>query len=180
MSRIVVFSGGDVGPWRVRDIRAIRGEPLPEVGRLLMTEGEPAGAASWRLRGAISNARYATRSEVTTLAQLQPALARPLASQAVLIPIRKSPAWWALAQDERRAIFEETSHHTRIGLTALPAVARRLHHSRDLDERFDFLTWFEFAPEHEADFWAMTSRLRATREWDYVEAEVELRLALEG
>jgi hypothetical protein len=30
----------------------------------------------------------------------------------------------------------------------LPAVARRLHHSRELGEPFDFLTWFEYAPEH--------------------------------
>ena len=34
----------------------------------------------------------------------------------VLIPIRKNEAWWALAQDERRAIFEERSHHIAIGL----------------------------------------------------------------
>src|SRR5438477_5729245 len=26
-------------------------------------------------------------------------------------PIRKSAAWWALAQDERRAVLEERSHH---------------------------------------------------------------------
>jgi len=31
-------------------------------------------------------------------------------------------------------------------------VARRLHHGRDLGESFDFLTWFEYAPEYGADF----------------------------
>lgn len=32
-------------------------------------------------------------------------------------------AWWALAQDERRAIFGEQSRHIGIGLKYLPAVA---------------------------------------------------------
>lgn len=87
--------------------------------------------------------------------------------------------WWELPQDERRAIFEEESHHTEIGLDYLPAVARRLHHCRDLGEPFDFLTWFEFAPEHSAAFDELLMRLRASKEWAYVEREVEIRLALE-
>ena len=50
---------------------------------------------------------------------------------------------WALTQEERRAILEEKSHHNQIGMDALPAVARRLHHCRDLgtDEPFDFITY---------------------------------------
>ncbi len=55
-------------------------------------------------------------------------------------PIRKSEAWWSLPQDERRANFEERSRHIATGLKYLPAVARRLLHSRDLGEPFDFLT----------------------------------------
>jgi len=73
---------------------------------------------------------------------------RTYATRAALIPIRKSEAWWALAQDERRAIFEEQSKHIAIGMEYLPPVARRLHHCRELGEAFDFLTWFEYAPEH--------------------------------
>jgi hypothetical protein len=93
-----------------------------------------------------------------------------------LIPIRKSAAWWDLAQDERRAIFEEQSRHTAIGLDYLPGVARQLYHCRDLAEPFDFLTWFEYAPEHSAGFEQLVTRLRATPEWRYVEREVDLRL----
>ncbi len=52
----------------------------------------------------------------------------------------------ALAQDERRELLEETSHHIAIGLEYLPAIARRLYHGRDLDDTFDF-TWFEYAPQ---------------------------------
>ena len=177
MNQIMVFSGGDAGQWRVRDVENVRGEGLPDISHVAVTrEGDASGDAVWRLRGAISNARYATRDEVTLLGARQAGLGRPEARSAVLIPIRKSQAWWDLAQDERRAIFEETSRHTRIGLDYLPAIARRLHHSRDLGEAFDFLTWFEFAPEHLADFNEMTARLRATPEWHYVEREVEIRL----
>ena len=63
------------------------------------------------------------------------------------------------------------------GLEYLPAIARRLHHGRDLGEPFDFLTWFEFAPEHAAGFEELVLRLRATEEWAYVEREIDLRLA---
>jgi len=58
----------------------------------------------------------------------------------------------------------------------LPAIARRLHHSRDLGEPFDFLTWFEYAPEHSNIFEELVSRLRGTREWQYVDCEVDIRL----
>src|SRR5215471_12400037 len=57
----------------------------------------------------------------------------------------------------------------------LPAVARRLHHSRELGEPFDFLTWFEYAPEHADAFEEMVRRLRSTAEWRYVEREVDIR-----
>jgi chlorite dismutase len=95
---------------------------------------------------------------------------------AVLIPIKKSVRWWEMAQDERRAIFEEESHHTATGLEYLPGVARRLLHCRDLGEPFDFLTWFEFASEHTQAFDELLLRLRASKEWQYVEREVEIRL----
>jgi hypothetical protein len=81
-----------------------------------------------------------------------------------------------LSQDERRAIFEEQSRHIGIGLTYLPAVARRLHHSRELGEPFDLLTWFEYAPEQSRDFEELVRKLRNTAEWDYVDREVDIRL----
>jgi chlorite dismutase len=124
----------------------------------------------------MSNVRYATRTEVTALRERQEPLGRADARCAALIPIRKSPAWWALAQDERRAIFEEASHHTAIGMDYLPAIARQLFHSRDIAEPFDFLTWFEFAPEHASAFEELVGNLRATAEWTYVEREVDIRL----
>lgn len=59
----------------------------------------------------------------------------------------------------------------------LPAVSRRLHHSREIGEPFDFLTWFEYAPEHASLFEEMVDRLRATEEWSYVDREVDIRLS---
>ena len=81
-----------------------------------------------------------------------------------------------MAQDERLALFRAGAGHNGIGLDYLPAVARRLLHCRDLGEPFDFLTWFEFAPNQAAAFDEMLRRLRATEEWSFVEREVEVRL----
>lgn len=176
---LVTFAAGAEGPWQVERIAAVAGETLPEAPRLAMLEGTavaPPRDAAWALRGTTSNTRYAVRAEVTAMQGRQEGLARPRATCGVLIPISKSEAWWALAQDERRRIFEEQSRHIGIGMDYLPAVARRLHHGRELGEPFDFLTWFEFAPEHEAAFDAMLVRLRATEEWRFVEREVEIRL----
>ena len=176
---LTTFVGGLAGPWAVDRIDTIAGRGLPYVPHLAVVEGGAPRLPShpvWALRGVVDHERYATRVELEDLARRQAPLGRPTASRAALIPITKSQAWWHLGQDERRAIFEETSHHIAIGTEYLPAVARRLHHSRDLGEPFDFLTWFEFAPEHEAAFEALVSRLRAAEEWSYVVREVDIRL----
>ncbi len=175
----VAFAAGQFGGWRIERISAVRGDSLAHAPRLALLEGEetlsPPGAA-WVLRGVTSNTRYTNRAELNALSAVQAGLHRPSATCAALIPIRKTQAWWDLAQDERRAIFEEQSHHIRIGQDYLPAVARRLHHCRELGEAFDFLTWFEYAPDAAAAFEDMVARLRDTPEWRYVEREVDIRL----
>jgi hypothetical protein len=143
-----------------------------------MVEGDApsAPAGRWTLTGVVSNHRYVVRAERDELQRLAAQLGRPAATRAALIPIRKSDAWWSLAQDERRAVFEERSRHIASTLRFLPAVARRLHHARDLGEPFDFLTWFEYAPEDAGLFDELVALLRVTEEWKYVEREVDLRL----
>jgi hypothetical protein len=58
-------------------------------------------------------------------------------------------------------------------------IARQLYHGRDLGEPFDFLAWFEYAPEHIALFEDLVGMLRATEEWTYVEREVDVRVVRE-
>lgn len=182
--RLYTFVGGVAGPWAVASVKAVSGDSLAVAARLDIVNGpvtNPDGAA-WVLRGVTSNERCATRPEKVQLAAKQVALGRPEATHAALIPIRKSAAWWALTQDERRAIFEDKSHHTQTGLKYLPAVARRLHHCRDLSESepFDFLTLFDYAPADAPAFEHMVAELRASEEWKYVEREVDIRLVRAG
>ncbi len=171
------FTAGAAGPWCIARIDAVTGEGLLSAARLEVSAGEASGGA-WTLRGVTSNSRYTTSAETAALTAKQEGLGRPHATRAALIPIRKTAAWWSLAQDERRAILEERSRHIAIGLEYLPQIARRLHHCRELgdNEPFDFLTWFEYAPEHEAAFDALVKRLRATEEWRYIDREVDVRL----
>lgn len=167
-------------------MHAVSGDALAPVARLNVRagygDGEATGSAVWSLRGITSNERYVTRAEKQRLVSAQPVLGRVDARCAAFIPIRKSAAWWALTQDERRDILEEQSHHVAYGMRALPAVARRLHHCRDLSEHepFDFLTWFEFAPHDAPAFDDLTALLRASTEWTFVEREVEVRLQAGG
>ena len=174
------FVAGPDGTWSIERIAGVSGPPLASASHLSVIEGSATTAAAsavWVLRGVTSSERYVTRSEHEALAARQEQLGRPASTRAALIPIRKTEAWWELSQDQRRRIFEETSHHVALGLGYLPAVARRLYHARDLGEPFDFLTWFEFAPEAAGDFEQLVRRLRATEEWTYVEREVDIRLA---
>jgi chlorite dismutase len=174
----VSFIGGSSGEWLVRSMRTLVGAPLPPVQAVQVTEGSllAGAAAGWVLRGVVSNDRYLRTAERDALVASQPALGRPEARCARLIPIRKTAAWWSLPQEERREVLEASSRHIAIGLEYLPAVARRLHHSRDLGEPFDFLTWFEFDPADADAFDELVVRLRATPEWRFVDREIELVL----
>lgn len=177
--RLFSFVGGDNGEWSVRQQTTLVGAPLELVTHVAV---RPAGhhidATPWVLHGVTSNDRYVERSEKDALLATQQGLGRSATHIAALIPIRKNAAWWGMTQDERRAIFEAQSRHIAIGMKYLPAIARKLHHCRDLSESapFDFLTWFEFAPEHESDFNAMLRELRASPEWTYVDRELDIRL----
>ena len=183
-TRLFSFMGGNTGRWRVTEMKVIAGEPLPAARRLAVVSDPAAPSdphAAWALRGITSNERYVDREEKNQIVAKLLDLGRPEAMCAALIPIRKNGAWWALTQDERLNIFKAQSHHTQIGLQHFPELARRLHHCRDLSEHepFDFLTWFEYAPNDEAAFNTLLAALRATEEWKYVEREIDIRLVRE-
>lgn len=173
-----LFTAGDTGNWRVTRCEAVCGDGLPAAMRLAisLTDQLPPTTAPWQLAGFASNVRYVERAEKVALTRAQAGLGRAEATCAALIPIRKSAVWWDLTQDERRDIFEAQSHHIADSLKYLPAIARQLYHARDLGQPFDFLTWFEYAPEHADDFEQLVAHLRRTPEWTYVEREVDIRL----
>ena len=179
--RLYGFVGGSRGSWTVVSAKAVVGDPLPAVERLEIVPGAvtalPEGG-QWVLRGVTSNARYVVRTEKDALAKKQANLGRPECTLAAVIPIRKNAKWWDLTQEERRAIFEDKSKHIAIGLKYLPAIARRLHHCRDLAEvePFDFITLFDYAKEQASAFDDLLAALRASEEWKYVDREVDIRL----
>jgi chlorite dismutase len=178
MTEIFDFVGGGSGQWKVLSIKPVIGETLEVIPYLNINFGsqEKLNEGSWSLKGFRSNLRYTEKAEKEKLLSMQAELGGPDAICAALIPIRKTQEWWALAQDERRKIFEADSKHTEIGMKYLPAIARKLYHCRDYNEPFDFLTWFEYAPAHLDVFEELVLALRKTREWHFVEREVDIRL----
>src|SRR6266849_9150738 len=180
MKRVATFVGGDTGMWRVTNTKVVAGPPLKRVDRIAVIEGNLAAlpnGAKWLIHGVTSNERYTTLTERKMLLSRQPALGRPEATRAALIPVTKSESWWQLSQSERRAIFETRPGHIRVGLKYLPAIARRLYHCRDLGGPFDFLTRFEYAETDAERFEELVAELRRSPEREFVEREVDVRLS---
>ncbi|MFZ5892966.1 MAG: chlorite dismutase family protein [Myxococcota bacterium] len=129
------------------------------------------------LTGVTGHVVYTDRAPRAELAQISAKESGPCA---VLIPIRKSPAWWALAQDERtntfRGAHKSPGHHA-IGTDYAARIFRRLYHARSLPgSNWDFLTYFEFPESQRPTFVELLRRLRDPREnpeWEFVDAEVE-------
>ena len=178
------FLGGNKGAWKVTRMETITGASLAPVPYVDMQPSHfpqsSLESVAWVLRGSNVHVRYTDRKEVAELTARQESLNRPEATCATLIPIRKSAQWWQMPQDERRTVFEEESRHISMSMAYLPAIARRLYQCRELGEPFDFLTWFEFAPAHANLFNELVVKLWATREWQFVEREVDIRLLHQG
>lgn len=181
MNNLFCFTGGSNGQWRITALETLLGDALETATHLSVYPFDASANSNgqWTLKGFTSNIRYAEKNEKEILLAKQANLGRQEATFAALIPIRKTEEWWALAQDERRAIFEAQSHHTRTGIKYLPAVARKLYHCRDIGESFDFLTWFEYAPSDASAFEELLMELRKTEEWKYVDREIDIRLSRE-
>jgi hypothetical protein len=175
--QVVSFVGGDSGAWHVERVVGVTGPPLANVACLDIADGRAAedGGRGWVLRGVTSNERYVERSEREALVARQ-GTGACFGDVWRLDPDHEDGVVVALTQDERRAVIETRSRHIATGLAYLPAIARRLHHGRDLHEPFDFLTWFEFGPADIEAFEELVGRLRETEEWTFVEREVDIRV----
>jgi len=165
-------------------VNFVSGE-LPELPpEARVNEYKAADGSTWRriesetffesgLRGVVQHLHYTTQDERTGLTARSRAELGSGAT-AVLIPIRKSAEWWAMAHDQRGEHFHKK--HTPIGAPYVERVFRKLYHARYLGSPYDFLTYFEFQPADADYFRQLLAELRATEEWKYVEEEYEVWL----
>jgi hypothetical protein len=176
--------------YRVDKIEGIRGEAgvsvkpgstlvRVETRAKLPVTGEK--AARLLLQGVPQHLEYMTRAQRDKLSS-RPEFPPSKDTVAVVIPIRKSDAWWALAHDERGVHFQQTEGkkgHTAIGTSYVDRIHRKLYHTRYAVETrdHDFITYFEFNRAHTDDFKRLLAALRDTArnpEWKYVDREYEI------
>ncbi|MBI4905791.1 MAG: chlorite dismutase family protein [Acidobacteria bacterium] len=188
MTSIDAPKDGRVNRYRIDSVQAITGmlEPLPLAGwPLIRVEGSapreaPDGVAAYY--GVTQHVQYTTAEQAAALAKSRGEYGASGESiRAVMIPIRKTEAWWGLPHDERQAHFREGERpgHTRIGEPYVDRVFRRLYHSRYLGRKvtYDFLTYFEFERKDEAAFRELLRNLRdagGNPEWRHVDMECEI------
>ena len=102
---------------------------------------------------------------------------------AVLLPLRKLPEWWAKDWMERHTYFLPrygadgtvlSEGHPMVAAPGIPALMRRTYRCDDRpspDEGYDFLTYFECADADVPTFHAVCAALRDVRrnpEWQFV------------
>src|SRR5262249_7421222 len=178
-----------VTAYRVDQIVAVRGEPgvaIKPGSTLVRVETAarlPATAESPKLllKGVPQHLEYMSKAQRDKLSS-RPEFPPSGDTVAVVIPIRKSDAWWALAHDERAVHFEQTEGkkgHTAVGAPYVDRIHRKLYHTRYAVETrdHDFITYFEFERKHTDDFKRLLAGLRDTEqnpEWKYVDHEYEI------
>src|SRR3989338_4341231 len=125
--------------YRILDIRPVIGQSRAQIKleeSMLRFESATAlqsGPAAV-FKGTVRHLQY-TSAAVRSELQKKSAASFPAAEStlAVLIPIRKSAAWWALSQDERQRYFERKQglrNHLVIGSDYAAKIYRKLYHSR--------------------------------------------------
>ena len=176
-------SDARVTGYDVDRIHAVRGQ-LPggiEVGQRLWRV-EAAGrlpVPNAPFIGATTHVVYIDSSTRNELASISASESGPVA---VLIPIRKTAEWWALASEQRQAFVMQgaPNGHLAIGRRYAARIHRRLYQARYLPgSEWDFLTYFEFRPEEASAFTDLLAELRdvdINPEWSFVDREVELWL----
>lgn len=169
--------------YRVDATHVRQGPPtaLPVPGDILVRLETPEAAvlsSPVQYGGSAGSARYTDPAAPTAAANGLGPLPPPC--RAVLIPLRKSQAWWDMEEASRRAYFHSSPthpNHTETGAPYIRQIHRRLFHSRAATAAYDFLTYFEFHPKDETAFRQLLSGLRDTGrnpEWKYIDREWEI------
>jgi hypothetical protein len=178
--------------YQVEKVNAVQGKPgvtLAKGAWLLRMETatrlplEQARARGLLFFGLPQHLQYTTgeqRSDLTKRSRLE--LPAGKDTVAVLIPIRKKAAWWAMPVDERMAYFQKKGDkvgHTAIGARYADRIYRKLYHTRYAVETtdHDFITYFEFERKHTDDFQNLLGQLRDPQqnpEWEFVDREYEI------
>jgi len=157
-------------------------KPSAEIVRVC--SNEPIGACSHALAGCTQHLHYTSEFQRDRLLSISakeiPASEKPVT---VLIPIRKSDAWWNLGHNRRFDYMNGSSTHrghTKIGEEYASLIFRQLMHSRYMDAAkrpYDFLTYFEFRDAERDWFKSLLRSLRdetINSEWAMVEMEQEI------
>jgi hypothetical protein len=170
-----------VNGYQIDRVQVVSGAQVPELS---------SGSRMWRLEapgrlpltdapflGATTHVFYTDSPTRAELARISRGESGPVA---VLIPIRKSPEWWALGSKERQAyVMEGSPHgHVAIGRRYAERIYRRLYHARYLPgSQWDFLTYFEFPASEREAFCQLLAELRSVElnpEWAFVDRETEI------
>jgi Chlorite dismutase len=170
--------------YRIDALVQVRGPGLdglePGAGLDRVEASAPFPPSSGGLIGVTQHLVYTTAPERRELLAISAKETGPLA---VVIPIRKSDAWWGLAQDERDLLMRPIGGkpgHIRLGREYAGRIYRRLYHARYAGgSDWDFLTYFEFPADAADEFRSLLRGLRdplQNPEWAYVERECELWL----
>lgn len=143
------------------------------------------GSEITSLEGALRNPRYSSPEMVNySYRGAPPRRSGRVSRNAIIIPIRKSAAWWLKTPLERHSFFyphvDEASAcpvkgHAVAAEKGIASLFRRVYHNPDGYERaneFDFLTYFECDDDGLGVFDHVLSSLRdqsQNPEWRYVE-----------
>ena len=176
--------------YRVDKVVSIKGQPGVDVKagsnivRMETAARLPEGKwATLLLHGLPQHLQYTSMEQRDDLnRRARPELPPGKDTVAVVIPIRKTAAWWAMPHDERQAHFKKKAAavgHTAIGADYVERIHRKLYHTRYAVETtdHDFVTYFEFDRAHEDDFKSLCSKLRdpvGNPEWNFVDREYEI------
>jgi hypothetical protein len=181
---VEVPPGGRVDRYHVDAVEHRSGPPVTgvEPGATLIRVEAPAPrpplGRGFHAVGVVQHVLYTDADRRKELAAIS---AGEHGTRAVLIPIAKNDAWWALAQDERDRFFRRTPDrpgHVDIGTHYARSIFRRLYQARyQPGSEWDFLTYFELGDQDTGSFRELLASLRdpgLNPEWGFVERETEI------